>query len=133
MSCPPLRTVVRCQIPEGATSYLTATIRDQAGAVLPADELDTVVGTLYDEKSGEILNGRDHVDLLNANGAVINSEGEIIFRLDPDDNAIVNDARDSEQHILLLEWTYTVALVEHRGEAEVAFTVKNFAKVPEAT
>lgn len=114
-----------------ATAVITATIRNLAGEVIPAGSLDELVATLYDEKSGDLLNERDHVDVLNANGGTVDVNGVFSMRLDADDMVIVNDARASELHICLLEWKYTVAFQQFEGKAEIAFMVKNLVRVPE--
>ncbi len=133
MTCIPVRHLERCELPEAATAVIRATIRDDAEEIIPAGSLDSVVATIYDEKSGEILNSRDHVDVLNTNGGSVDVNGVLALRLDPEDMVIVNDARASELHICLLEWEWTAGFVTFYGKAEIAFTVKNLAQVPAAS
>lgn len=134
MSCTPVRQRIRCEIPEGASADGSALLKDQDGNPITQAMIDSLVGTLYDEKSGEILNERDHVDVFADLDGAVDAEGELTLKLNGDDNAIVDDTRDLEQHILLLEWTWTDPdAVTRDGKAEIAFIVRNLAKVPQAT
>jgi len=133
MSCVPIRHRLPCEVPEGASLQLTTTVRDLALVGIPAADLDMLVLTLFDEQTGEILNGRDHQDILGTNGGDINAAGGLVLTLDGADNPIVAGARASELHVALIEWTWTVDAVTYDGKAEIAFIVRNLSKVPEAT
>jgi len=134
MSCTPVRQRIRCEIPEGASADGSALLKDQAGNPITQVMIDSLVGTLFDEKSGDILNGRDHVDVFTAFDGEVSGSGELTLKLTGADNAIVDDTRDVEMHVLLLEWTWTDPdAVTRDGKAEIAFLVRNLAKVPEAT
>lgn len=130
MSCTPIPWKIDCEVPERSTAFLSGTLVDEFGDAIPDDALDSFEGTLYDEKSGEILNEFEHVDLLTDPRCSV-SAGVVALRLDDVDNAIINEVRAKEQHIVLLEWAWTPDdSIQRFGKAEVAFTVKNLAKVP---
>jgi hypothetical protein len=130
MSCTPVRHRIPCEVPELASSILTATIRDASEVVIPVNDLDALTATIYDEKSGTILNERDHESILGTNGGSVDAAGVLTFELDPEDNAIVDDSRATELHIVLLEWEYTVGVTVHSGKAEIAVLVRNLQMVP---
>lgn len=133
MSCVPVRIVLTCEIAEEVSAELTATLVGIDGAPINGGVIDALTATLFDLKSGDILNGRDHVDAIADMAATISALGELVVQLEPDDNVIVDDSKSTEQHVLMLEWEWTAPGGQKEGKAEVVFTVRNFTKVPQAT
>jgi hypothetical protein len=108
---------------EKSTQKINFTVEDEDGnAVQP----ETLTVTLYNQADGAIINSRNAINILNANGGSV-SAGVGYWIMDPDDNAIVNDARDEEIHVALFEWTWNSG---QRGAPwEVLLNVRNLAKV----
>jgi hypothetical protein len=121
------RTLISTHIDERTTQRITATMKDEAGAVLPAASVTACTFTLYVLGSLAIINSRDDVNILNANGGTWGAAGEFALELVPADNAIADAALSYEDHVALIEWTYTGG---KQGREEVVLTVRNMAKVP---
>lgn len=129
---PAIRRIMGTAIAEEATAILTAVIRDTEGAGLPAENLDALTVTLYDEASEDIINSRERQSILNENGGTVDSSGNLTLRLDPADTPILDDTLTHEWHIALFEWNWQVGSppVSYYGKAEVKHKVRNLEKVP---
>jgi hypothetical protein len=113
------------RVNEQTTARYTAQIVDETGAALPAASLSTLKLTVYDQASGSVLNSRSQQNVLNANGVTVDSSGNLVWVMDPADNAIVG-TRELEAHIALFEWTWASTKA---GRHEVPILVLNLAKV----
>ena len=119
------RTVLSSVIPEGATSLITGSLVDEAGAALGSGQLQAFTMTLYALVSGlPIINGRNDADILST----IDAGGLWTITLTPADNAMVGSDAGLEQHRILLEWTYGAGA--KAGKHEIDFPVRNLDKVP---
>lgn len=81
-----------------------------------------------------IINSRDRVNILNANGGTLDSSGNAAFTMAILDNVIFSPntiaVGEIERHILLFEWTWdTLTSLPKRGSREVKIDVKNLGKV----
>jgi len=125
----PVRTTISETQPEKATRYLSCTITDIDG-VTPLANADsillTLTLTLYEARTGSIINTCAVRNILNANGGVVTSAGALTVRLDAADMACLTSGA-SETHIALLEWTWGSPV--KAGKHEIAFTVANLLKV----
>lgn len=119
-------------VPERTTQRYTATIKDELGAAVPAASLLTLTLTLHDVQTGTLLGGRPaQQNVKNANNVTVDSAGNLVWLIQPADNAIVTDTLLHEQHIALFEFTYTDSGGNSaRGQHEVQLTVINAKKVP---
>jgi hypothetical protein len=117
------------RINEGSTGKITGTIVDASEAGVAGDELTSATYTLYDYVTGAIINGRENIDVLNANGATISSspgtEGYFVIPLSAADNVILNSSRPSEEHVALLKFTAPGVA----GSSEIKFAVRNVKKI----
>ena len=113
---------------ERATARYDAVIKDEDGVAVPAAQIGALTLTLYNKKTGAIVNSRSDVDILNANGGAVDSAGNLSFLFTPADMAIVDSTQQSEVRVGLFEWTYGGGAKEGRHEIEV--TVKNLGRVP---
>ena len=119
---------------ESSSARLTATIKDETETAIPAASIDTLTLELYDQRThldspgstAAIINGRAGQDILNANGCVVDSSGNLTLTLKPADNVIVNAGQSSERHVALLKWTYAAGL--KAGMEEVLLDVVNYAR-----
>lgn len=113
-------------IPEGTTPTLSADIVDENGALITG--LLTLKATLYNVKTGAIINDIDNANFLSK---VV--DGHFSWTLTPDDTVIVIDVKEAKElHRLLLEWTWG-ALSEKSGAHEIDHYVVNLEKVPHVT
>jgi hypothetical protein len=124
-----VRTTLTDPVAEKATAFLSATITDTDG-VTPLANADTVLIsltlTLYDERTGTVINSCTDRSIKNTGGGTVSAAGAVSVRLDPLDMAILG-GRSSEQHVALFTWTWGSPLAT--GRYEIAFTVTNLEKV----
>jgi hypothetical protein len=85
----PVRETKQQEVAEGTTATLTWTLKDDKGVVVPLASLQTLVWTHYDERSRAIVNGRNAVNVKNANGGTVNATtGECSLVLTELDNVL---------------------------------------------
>lgn len=100
----PIPTPVFERSPVLLTLQLT-TDRDEA---LVKAQLLTVTATLYDKRLPAVfINGRDAQDILDANGGTVGTDGTLSLVLGEDDNVLTSQEHRKEDHVLLLQWTWT--------------------------
>lgn len=113
---------------ERATALYQATLKDEAGVVIPSSAIATLTLTLRNAADDAIINGRDAQNVLNANGVTVHAtSGLLVWTMTPADNAIQDDTLPNELHLALFEFTYSTT---KGGHHEVALTVQNRKKVP---
>lgn len=132
MNVSPMQTVVRKRIPEHSSAVIMALFQDEDGEPIPADSLTEVTLTLYDVRSGAIINARNKQSIFNLNGGTVAPAGTppvmaLTFNMSPADNALIGSEM-FERHVALFEWKWDSAAKEDRHE--VILTVRDFIKVP---
>lgn len=104
------------QFNEEETGFITLTFTDQNGdSIVP----DSGTYTLYNKKTKAIINSRDDT-------AIPGLAATVDLELEPDDNVIIDDTLDVEQHVLFVEWVYNT---DKQGKQELTFDVINLEKV----
>lgn len=76
------------------------------GQPLTDDMISTLVLTVRQDYTGEIINGRDAQDVFNANGVTIEADGHLIWNISHFDTELKNRHLPSEPHRCLFEWSY---------------------------
>lgn len=112
-------------------SYLyTATLTDAAGDAIADGDLQTLILTLYEQKTGNIINSRDGQNVKNQNNVTV-SNGVMTWKVQPADNAIAVAAKAGwEIHIALFEWTWNDSDSElQTGRHELTLRVRDLQKV----
>ena len=124
-------TISQKTVNEGTTFKYEATLKDEAGVVIPSADLTTLTLTLYNVATAAIINSQTDTDVLNANnGTVHATSGLFTMIFKPLDNPIVTTATlagEYEEHIALFEWTYNAGA--DAGKHELTIYVKQLAKV----
>lgn len=87
----------------GESAVVTATLYDTDAETLAKAAIATLTMDLVDE-SGDTINSRSGVDVLDASIGTLASDGTVTLKLAPEDNASVY-AR-TEIHYLTLTWTW---------------------------
>src|SRR5262245_7000457 len=113
------------EVIEKTTCRYTATLTDELGSVIPAASLTTLTLTLFDRRTGSIINSLNAQNVLNANGVTVDSSGNLIWTMSPADNAITG-SWDVEEHGAMFEWTWSAGA--KGGKHEVSFVVTNYVK-----
>lgn len=123
MSCPTENKLeVNCQ--EESWFRLEATITDEDGNPITSAMIDSLVVTIVEVNSGDIVNGRDNQNVLNSNGGTLDDmTGLFSFQVVPDDTAIVNSSTligNVEEHLATfsltwntnrkIHWTYSILI-----------------------
>jgi hypothetical protein len=95
---------------------------------VPAGSLLTLKLTLWDRKTGTIINGRNEQNVLQAAGVTVNAEGHLIWVLSPEDNAHIAGDGTVETHVALWEWTYGSPV--RTGNHEMFIQLQGVTHVP---
>ena|SRR5947209_1858018 len=112
------------RVNEKTTARYTAQLVDETGAGIPAASLATLTLTLYDVATSGIINSRSAQNVLNVNGVTVDTSGNLVWTMDPLDNAVIG-SRELEAHVALFEYTYG----SKGGKHEVSLLVANLQKV----
>lgn len=111
---------------EGSTATLAAILKSDTGAILGADDLSSLTVTLYDERSGAVINGCSDRNILGQNGGEFDGN-EFKLTLSSDDLTIPGPHRVQNQNfVLFFKWTYNGGA--KAGKQEIVLSVKNFLK-----
>ena len=96
-------------LPEGSSGVYRAIIVDENGRPVPV--VNSIKATLYDISSSTIINRRKEQDVNNINGGTLDiNTGQFVLQLTPQDNVVLDQRRDFEDHVLRLEFTYNSQL-----------------------
>jgi hypothetical protein len=76
--------------------------------------------------TGDILNSKNSLDVLNTNGVKISEAGALSWIMDADDNVINTSTETIEHHRALFQWTWGGG---KKGKHEVDIFVENLTKV----
>jgi len=96
------------QVYEGISAKFSCVIVDEDDAPIDAANIDTMTITLYslDDPAFPIINSRDAVDVMNANGGVLGTGGAFSWTMTAADNVILNQTQGSERHMMRIDFTY---------------------------
>ena len=119
---------------EHTTPVYVFEIVDEAGVAVDASQIATLTLTYYDKATEHIINSRDAEDVLNLGDvALVTDIGPpivttVTWTLQPEDTVIVDQRRETEQHIALFEWTWDsgAKAMAH----EVQFGVEQITYIP---
>lgn len=114
---------------EGSSSNIRGTFVDFEGTQIPKSAIITLLLTLFNYHTNEVINSREEQDILDLNGGEVSTEGELLLRLEPADNIINDDTKDEELHVARLLWTWNDGEANRTGVKEVVFGVKNLVVV----
>ena len=113
-------------VQEGESCKLTGgTLKDGDDAIVKA-VVGTLTLTLYDERTGTIINSRSAQDIKDTNGGALAADGGVTLRLHADDNALVGDPGPLrvETHIARIGWTWTADGATQTGYQEYRYRVQ---------
>ena len=118
------------RVNEGSTFLWAGTLVNENGTVLGPSYLVSLTCTLYDQDTVTIINGRNKQNVLNTANFTLNTNGSgnISWDSPSADSPIIDDSKETEVHIALIEWTYGAGGV-YGGKKEIAIRVVNFEKV----
>ncbi len=118
---------------EQTTAAIEGTIVDEEGTPIPGTALVSLVFTLFRRNAtNDIINGRDHVDILGTlggevNGGSVDENGVLRMRLEPADNVI---GSGDENHGMTFKWTFFYLGHLETGAIEATLPVRNMTREP---
>jgi len=127
MTLPEMETI---EYVEATSPDYTAQLVDRDDNPVPGDALDTLTLTYYQEYTEEIINAREGQSVHNANGVTLDDDGNLVWRLRPEDLVILDDNLRHEPHIALFEFSYAGPQGTEFNKHRVRFLVQNLSKVP---
>lgn len=118
---PPVIELARSQsIPESATGTLGAQLVGADGANIDSSAVTTLVATLTDHR-GTIVNSRDDLSILGANGGSLSSTGYLTQTLSVADTAAVETGPEYQQRFFTISGT-------HSGGKTLACEIRFFVR-----
>jgi len=123
-------TLIEEEILEGTTPVFTAVVRDEYGQPLGPGALDSLTLTYYclTDPGKSVINGRDHQNVLNANGVTLDSQGQLTWTLSPEDTQVLNPLWPRQRNRAVFEWTWNGGA--GNGKHVVDLIIRNLAHVP---
>lgn len=112
---------------ENSSRILTTTLTDKDGTAIVSGNLSYLKLTLWDKRTGSIINSRDAQSILNENGGSLSASGVLTLKLSPDDNAIVGSF-DFEVHRGVILAKLSTGDQDEEIKA-FEYTVQNISKV----
>jgi len=106
----------------GTTPAYEAQLVDQAGNAIPAAALTSLTLTIADTTTGQIINGCEDVNILNANRGIISAQGSLIVSLLAGDTALLDRTHLTESRSLVLMWSYNSGT--YRNAHQVNFMIQ---------
>lgn len=123
------KTTILPYMLEKTSAKLTAQIVDENGVGIPVTSLATLILDLYSmsDPAKPIINNRTAQDVLGVNNVSIDTSGNLIWDIQPADNAILDSTLANESHRAVFAWTYNGGA--KAGKYIIDMTVVNLAKV----
>lgn len=117
-------------IREETTATYEADIVDESPtpAPVPAAALVSLTLTLYERKTGTIINGRDAQNVLNANDVTVDAQGHLTWRMAAADNQHIAGNGTVEVHVALFEYSYGSPV--KKGNHELYIQLQGVKHVP---
>lgn len=114
---------------EETTAIYGTTVQDENEDAIAAASITTLVLTLYDKTTEQIINSIEGLNVLNLNNVTVDVNGALEWTMAPADNEIIGAPAigGTEEHIALFEYTYSGGT--KAGKHEVRILVKNLLKV----
>lgn len=122
-----VQTRLKDAVAEKSTQILSMVMKDENDVVVPVSQVTVFTLTLYKEKTGNIINNKNAINILNANGGTWDNVGNVIIQLSQNDISIEDDTQTFEVSVVLLEWTYGGGAKQ--GKHQILFKVRNLLKV----
>lgn len=110
-------------VPEGGTFTYYSTLRDEQNPPqpVPASDLATLVLSIRDTETGTIINGVDHVDILNADRGKVDGNGLLEISVETGDTALATGVTKATRS-LIIEWTWGTG-IGRKGRHQVDFPI----------
>lgn len=111
-------------IPEGSSRRYSATLQDLDGVALQSGQVSSILFSLRDARSNQVINGRDRIEVRNANGGTFVA-GAFAMTFNPSDTVAVGTSRYQKRRAVF-QVTFSAGVENH----EVTFYVENLHDLP---
>ena len=107
-------------INESTTGRYTATMYDETGTVIDGTAMSALTLTLYDKRSGTVVNSRINQDVFGVNGVAVTNVGGLTWTIAKEDTAMVGTGQ-IERHVgvFIGTWAAGVKRFVHEIEMDV--------------
>lgn len=107
-------------IAEATTATLSAQLVDEAGADIESSAVSALVATLLDDR-GAVLNGREALTILGANGGSLGASGLLTQTLSPADTAARATGPEFQERSFTISGT-------HSGDKTLACEIRFYVR-----
>lgn len=105
-------------VASGATLTYKATFFDENDEAIVSSDLDSLILSVIDTATGDIINEVDGIDILNTDRGAVDGAGKLTIVLEPEDTILT--VGKSADRSLILQWTFNSG---HVGRHQVDFKV----------
>src|SRR6185312_7778962 len=91
----------------GSTAVYKAQIVDETGAAVPAANLSSLTLSITDTLSGAVVNSASQVSILNTGRGTVDSSGNLVVTLTPQDTALLASTDAQEYRSLTIDFAYS--------------------------
>jgi hypothetical protein len=113
-------------VTERTVARYTGQIVDEALQGTGTDILEALSLTLVDDRTGQIINGRNNQNVLNTNDVAVDFAGNLYWTIGSLDNVIIGSG-EYESHTAIFKWTWAGGT--KFGYHEVVLIVRNLKRV----
>lgn len=114
-------------IPERSSRTYRATLVDMDSIALPPSQVTSIKFSLRDDRTDIVINSRFRVEILNANGGLIEAGGLFSMVLSPQDTVSTGTSKLQKRRML-----FEVDYVGGHENHEVFFWVENLEDIPQS-
>lgn len=112
-------------VTERTVAQYSGKLVDEKGIGVSSAALLTFTLSLYDRRSSSFINSRQQQSVLNTNNVTVDTLGNVLWQIQPEDNVILDDTLLTETHVALFEAIWSGGRAEH----EVELVVRNIGTV----
>jgi hypothetical protein len=107
-------------IASGMTAIFSGVFYDENDLPIPASDFDSLVLSINDTETGEVINSVDELDILNAGRGVVDSQGRLTITLESDDTVLPVGSKRTKSRSLTVKWTYRT---DRTGSHQIDFKI----------
>jgi len=115
-------TTISERVRELSSGSVYLLLQDDLGVPIGSGSLNTLTLSLYDKRTGTVINSRNNLNALNANNVTVYSSVQgsgttaytVLWEVQPADNALVG-TRELEPHRAIFEYTWGSGKRDHHG------------------
>jgi hypothetical protein len=109
------------EVPEKVGWAYTGTLKDEAGAVIPAATFASLTVTIYALDTARTVI-QASTSILNVGRGVLTAGGVLTITFTPADSAMVDVTKPREKHVALVQGVYSTT---RQFAREIEFTIRN--------